>query len=143
MTRSLGVGLVGDQIDELDDEGRRIIGNTFLLLVNADWKSVTFALPRRPEITSWVRVLDTTHPDLGEEPLADLAAYSMEARSMVVLRAVRADLDLAASSRRAGRPVAGHAARRGRPRPWARPTELQVAGPAHDDAGAGPAARDA
>ena len=49
--RCLGVRLDGDAIDEVDERGERIVGDTLLILLNAGDEPVPFTLPddrRRP-----------------------------------------------------------------------------------------------
>jgi pullulanase/glycogen debranching enzyme len=53
--QSLGVLLVGDEIEERDDAGDRIVGNSFLVLLNASGHPVDFAMPARRT--------DRTRPD--------------------------------------------------------------------------------
>ena len=43
--RCLGVRLAGDVIDEVDERGERIVGDTLLMLFNADKDAVPFVLP--------------------------------------------------------------------------------------------------
>jgi len=47
--RSILVLMEGSSIDEMGEDGRRIIGNTLCLLINADHKPVTFELPFHPK----------------------------------------------------------------------------------------------
>jgi glycogen operon protein len=55
----LGVLLVGDQIGDLDDDGNRITGGTFLLLFNPTDATVDFLLPERLARLDSTVVLDT------------------------------------------------------------------------------------
>ena len=43
--RCLGVRLNGDAIDEVDERGERIVGDTLLILLNAGEDAVPFSLP--------------------------------------------------------------------------------------------------
>jgi glycogen operon protein len=82
--RSLAVLLPGDAIDETDDHGERIVGDTLLLLFNAHHEKVVFRLPRLPE-DRWQRVLDTADVDL-KRGFAGRGRYVAEGRSVAVLR---------------------------------------------------------
>lgn len=57
--RYLGVRLAGNAIDELDDLGQRVDGDTLLILLNAHHKAVPFVLPAHKKGTRWVPILDT------------------------------------------------------------------------------------
>ncbi len=63
--RCLGMGLVGNQIDETDDKGRPIVGATFGVLLNADAEPVAFRLGgrRRTCAGSWSWTRPTRAPD--------------------------------------------------------------------------------
>jgi glycogen operon protein len=80
--RCLGMMLSGDLVDEVDERGEKISGDTMLVLFNAGHEPMPFVLP--PE-RSWTRVLDTAHPDAAE---ADgPGPYALEAHAVAVLRA--------------------------------------------------------
>jgi glycogen operon protein len=84
--RSLAVMLSGDAIDEVDEQGERIAGDTLLLLLNAHDGPIAFTLPARRPGEHWDTLLDTARPD---GPLPDLAAgqsYEVQGRSCVILR---------------------------------------------------------
>lgn len=85
--RCLGVCLDGDRIDELNERGERIVGDTLLILLNAHHESIAFTLPLHRLGGKWERVLDTAAP---EEPtiLIDKGCfYTLQGRSVAVLRA--------------------------------------------------------
>jgi glycogen operon protein len=87
-TRCLGLRLSGNAIQDVDARGRRIVDDTFLILLNAHHEPIPFVLPAHQRGVSWTRVLDTAAG--GEERRARLArggaAYELEARSLAVLR---------------------------------------------------------
>jgi glycogen operon protein len=58
--RSLMVRFAGDAIDELDERGEPIRDDTFLLLLNAEAKPLSFTLPMREASLRWDRILDTS-----------------------------------------------------------------------------------
>ncbi len=83
--RALGVRLSGDAIDERDERGERITGETLLLLLNAGDEDLPFKLPGVPARSHWEAVVDsangqkpTLRYDGGEE-------YALRSRSMAVL----------------------------------------------------------
>lgn len=47
--RAILILMEGSSIDEMGEDGRRIIGNTLCVLINADHKPVTFVLPMHPK----------------------------------------------------------------------------------------------
>ena len=53
---------MGGQIDETDERGQRIVGDSFLILFNAGHESVSFHLGGRAQGLSWELVLDTSSP---------------------------------------------------------------------------------
>ncbi len=59
--RSLMVFLNGDAIPELDQMGRPIYDDHFLLLFNAHWEPITFTLPPKTFGSNWLIRLDTDH----------------------------------------------------------------------------------
>jgi glycogen operon protein len=62
---TLGMLRSGVSLLERDDEGAQIRGNTLLLLLNAQWKAVSFMMPWASFLHPWELVLDTSL----EEPM--------------------------------------------------------------------------
>jgi glycogen operon protein len=84
--KALMVRLAGDAIAETDARGRRIVDDTFVLLLNADADGITFHLPsHRPDLT-WERVLDTAEPDWDRPSLLRIDRYRLRGRALAVLR---------------------------------------------------------
>jgi glycogen operon protein len=87
-TRCLGLRLAGDAIEETDEKGQPIVGDTFLLLLNAHHEPIPFVLPAHRARVRWELVLDTR--DWGVGPRAPVFRagdnYPLEARSLAVLR---------------------------------------------------------
>jgi isoamylase len=84
--RSLGVRLAGDVINEVDERGEPIVGDTLLLLINAHWEQLPFVLPKTREEHVWEMLVDTAErADLpvvwrgGQE-------YPLYGRSLALLR---------------------------------------------------------
>jgi glycogen operon protein len=83
--RCLGVQLFGGEID-VDEHGEDIVGDTMLLLFNADHAaSIKFTLPPPEEENPWELLFDTAR-QLGDSPKIG-AEYELEACSMAVFRA--------------------------------------------------------
>ena len=79
--RCLGVRLAGDLIQDLDERGQRIIGDTLLVLFNAHHEMIQFTLPEEP----WELVLDTWEGE--QEPFTPGAkTYPLQGRSLAVLK---------------------------------------------------------
>jgi len=60
--RSLGLRLAGEAIQEVDERGRPITDDTFLLLINAHHESVNFVLPAHKPGVRWKLLFDTFLP---------------------------------------------------------------------------------
>ncbi|MBV8813217.1 MAG: glycogen debranching enzyme GlgX, partial [Verrucomicrobia bacterium] len=84
--RCLGMGLMGDQIDETDEHGRRIIGDSFLILFNADHQAVSFRLGGRARGHNWELLVDTSNPEIESRCLESLDEYLLPGRALAVLR---------------------------------------------------------
>jgi glycogen operon protein len=84
--KALMVRLAGDAIAESDVRGRRIVDDTFVLLLNAGEDGITFQLPsHRPDLT-WERVLDTAEADWDRPSLLRSDRYRLRGRAFAVLR---------------------------------------------------------
>jgi glycogen operon protein len=57
--RSLGVRLAGDAIDEVDERGRPITGDTLFVIFNAHPRGVSFHLPAHRPGLLWEQMIDT------------------------------------------------------------------------------------
>ena len=87
-TRCLGLRLAGDAIEETDEKGQPIGGDTFLLLLNAHHEPVPFVLPAHRARVRWDLVLDTREEDLGKRVSTFRVgeSYPLDGRSLAVLR---------------------------------------------------------
>jgi glycogen operon protein len=68
--RSIGLMLNGRTLREMDDEGRPVMDDSFLILVNAAAEGVEYVLPEPPDGNPWRQVLDTENL---ESPFCDAA----------------------------------------------------------------------
>ena len=82
----VGMGLFGDQILETDEHGRRIIGDSFLILFNADHREIAFRLGGRAQGLNWELVLDTSNLASTGRRLEHLGDYLLQGRTLAVLR---------------------------------------------------------
>ncbi|HEY6362328.1 MAG TPA: glycogen debranching protein GlgX [Vicinamibacterales bacterium] len=82
--RSLGVLMVGNALDEVDERGRQVRGDTLLLLLNAHHDEVQFALPATTDGTAWVRTIDTIEPYVPERRYEGGESYPLQGRTLVV-----------------------------------------------------------
>ena len=110
--KCLGVRLAGDLINDENERGEPIVGETLLMLLNGHWEPISFTLPATSEGHVWDRILDTA--DTGEEPQEFQGGQEYPAPGPLVRRpgrpgaaARRADRHARAGPRRPG----GEAAR--------------------------------
>ena len=64
--KCLGVRLAGDLINDVDERGEPIVGETLLMLLNGHWEPIPFTLPMPRNQYVWDRILDTA--DTREVP---------------------------------------------------------------------------
>jgi glycogen operon protein len=89
-TKCLGVRLAGDLIGDEDERGRPITGDTILVLLNAHWEPIPFALPLHKEGQEWELVFDTANSDVRPAPVAEDRPYDLRDRSLAVFRILAA-----------------------------------------------------
>jgi len=95
----IGMGLLGDQIEETDERGRRIVGDSYLLLLNAQATVVPFRLGSRQRVVQWTCILDTADPAAVGRVFEHRMEYPLAARSLAVLRPERLEDDRAATAK--------------------------------------------
>ena len=88
--RSLGCRLDGTQIDETDENGDAIVGDTLFVIFNADHRGVTFALPPCEAAQRWERLLDTARLDWGRRAAQNASKYRLSSRSVAAFRLIAA-----------------------------------------------------
>src|SRR5687768_820174 len=84
--RRLGVRLNGDAIGEINERGEQVVGDTLLLLFNADTQGVPFVLPATTPEERWETLIDTADPWVPAKRLRAGDRYQLQGRSMAVLR---------------------------------------------------------
>jgi glycogen operon protein len=84
--RALGVLLSGASVNEVDERGQPIRGNTLLVLYNAADASLDFSLPGDGGTHTWQPLIDTAreHPVAVEFTVG--STYRLEPRSLALLR---------------------------------------------------------
>jgi glycogen operon protein len=90
-TRCLGLRLAGDAVNEVDTEGRPIVDDTLLILLNAHHEPLAFVLPAHHRGVRWETMIDTRVPEgrRRHRSLRGGEKYALEARSLAVLRLAR------------------------------------------------------
>jgi isoamylase len=79
----LGMLILGEATDEIDERGRRLVGEAILLLTNGGARSRPFTLPQLESPGAWVEVLNTAHPS---PRLVRQGKVSLVAHSLMLLR---------------------------------------------------------
>jgi glycogen operon protein len=85
-TKYLGVRLAGDLMNEFDERGEPIIGDTLLLLINAHWEEISFTLPKTRDEHLWESMVDTNAPQAPPKIFHGGDQYNVFGRSLVLLR---------------------------------------------------------
>ena len=85
-TRSFGMFLAGRGIDDVDEEGRPIVDDDLLILMNASHIDLEFTVPKLAHVSeSWQLLVDTAD-DGAEEECVDGDVTTLVARSMKFFR---------------------------------------------------------
>jgi isoamylase len=84
--RCIGVRLDGDAIEEMNERGERIRGETLLLLMNAHHGAIQFALRKEKTGRHWELVLDTANPAEAGGAFGGGEIYALQGRSLAVFR---------------------------------------------------------
>ncbi len=87
LTRSFGLRLAGDALDELDAHGQPLADDT-LLLINAYWEPLSFVLPAHKPGLTWETQLDTREATgkSNRPPLRGSDTCEIAGRSLALLR---------------------------------------------------------
>ena len=85
--RCLGMALPGDQITETDEQGERIVGDSFAILFNAHHEAISFRLGARRRDIRWSCVLDTAAPENTPRVFEHMSYFPLQARSLALFRA--------------------------------------------------------
>ena len=90
-TKCIGFRLAGDLIDDENEHGEPISGDTVLLLLNAHHESLPFTLPLTKAEQQWERLFDTADDKAEATKFAASEIYLLQDRSLAVLRTRAAD----------------------------------------------------
>ena len=82
----LGVRLNGEMVDEFDERGRRIVGETLLILLNSRGDDIDFLMPTHHPHERWVPIVDTSKNHPANIWLAESEPYFLKGRSLSVLQ---------------------------------------------------------
>ena len=90
----LGLRLAGDAIEDTDARGNRIVDDTLLILLNANYEPLSFVLPAHRRKVRWEVVFDTRDqkPTRRRRLIRGGQPYELEARSLVLLRLPQHDI---------------------------------------------------
>jgi len=78
--------LPGDQITETGEQGQRIVGNSFAILLNAHYEPIPFRLGARRRDLNWRCILDTVASSAQAQVFEHMSSFPLQPRSMVVLQ---------------------------------------------------------
>ena len=84
--RTVGLMLNGETLGVTDEDGRMIVDDSFLILVNAYHEGIEFTLPRAGEGKHWIQVVDTEHMDDPFQEVPAVDKVIMGGRSVRIFR---------------------------------------------------------
>jgi glycogen operon protein len=84
--RTLGMRLNGEAIDEVNERGERVVGDTLLVIFNAGDAAEPFVLPEAGPSQWWETLIDTADAWIPARRLREGDRYELQPRSMAVLR---------------------------------------------------------
>jgi glycogen operon protein len=84
--KCLGMRLAGDLIQETDERGEAIVGDTLLVLMNAHHEPIPFTLPTTNPGHKWERLFDTSDDAAPATVFAPAAVYDLRGRSTALFR---------------------------------------------------------
>ena len=84
--RSLALLLNGKTLEITDEDGRPVVDDSFLFLINASDGGVEFKLPEPPNKTPWIHMIDTQNIENPFEECEVEESVIVGGRSMVVFR---------------------------------------------------------
>lgn len=84
--RCVGVRLNGDAIDEVNERGERIVGDTLVILLNGGEQDIPFVLPALSPTERWETLADTADPWQPPRRLRAGDRYELHPRSLALLK---------------------------------------------------------
>ena len=85
-TKCIGIRLAGDMIDDENERGESIAGDTILVLLNAHHETLPFTLPLTKADQQWERLFDTADDSAATTIFAARDVYPLMDRSLAALR---------------------------------------------------------
>jgi glycogen operon protein len=85
--RSVALYLDGADAPDVATDGSPMVDDDFLVLVNAWWEPLDFAIPGTRPGQTWQREIDTFDPTTAAAALGESDLIAVGPRSLVVLRA--------------------------------------------------------
>ncbi len=86
MPASFGVLWAGDVIEDLDETGQKIEGDSLLILLNAHHEPISFQIPAHDHASRWELILDTALVSTEGQTFAPDDKYNLRERSLAVMR---------------------------------------------------------
>ncbi|NOT44408.1 MAG: glycogen debranching protein GlgX [Acidobacteria bacterium] len=80
--RAIGMLIIGNALDEDDERGRQVIGDTLLILLNAYGEDVPFTLPVTAPGAHWLRRVDTMVALPSADNFEGGTEYTLHARTL-------------------------------------------------------------
>jgi glycogen operon protein len=88
--RSLGIFFNGEGIKSLDENGNRIVDDSFFFLFNAHHEPLEWTLPEKKYADRWIKIIDTANPQIqNEETIEAGGTLQIADRSVIVLQCKR------------------------------------------------------
>ena len=85
--KSLAVFLNGQGIHSVDDNGKRIVDDSFYVIFNAHYGSIDYRLPEKKYGDTWIKILDTSVKEVGEgDTFKPGETIRVKSRSVVLLK---------------------------------------------------------
>lgn len=85
--RCFGVRLAGNMLNEMNERGEPVTGDTLLILMNAHHEDINFMLPDQESESSWELLLDTSKPsDFGTILHSASKPFNLKCRSLALFR---------------------------------------------------------
>ncbi len=84
--RSLAVRLAGDVIDDVDERGERLVGDTLMVLLSAHDGEISFCLPPAGVESAWEVIADTAAPQRRGATVPADGLYALHSRSLAILK---------------------------------------------------------
>jgi glycogen operon protein len=81
--------LAGDELNDVDTEGKPLFGDTVLMLFNAHHETVPFKLPSLKPNQEWERLADTFEPESAARRWNEKVAYEMRGRSTAIFHTTK------------------------------------------------------